>query len=1278
MKRARHLPLLLNPFINALFNHPCPNDSQLKNIIHQLAAKPEDYILFVPITSFLLLNNDSETGENYRNLCYRYDFLQCHIVKSTDFISENKRKILKTLNGKEIILENNTLTCSKGFNKNNKANIVGSELFQSFASYIPFGSNFEIIYIDVSLIGTPKINNHYSTTSESSPFDKIESTKDKNNLTLFDDTLNDDEDDCNDNNDINSKDKIEFVDLLREFPLLLSHTGDDFKKLFKKFTLKSNCSDKKIILNLFTDVLSIGYKILQQIPKDIMKSINLKYPNLYIQKLFYTYFELNIYDKLWPIYINSPKSDSDLLLNSAYDGICLISINQSGIHEQNPKRQSILEKKCQLGISEFKKLTFSNSSSEKCEILINTFQILSKKIINKDFNEQIVINADTLIPLLIFVICHSKVKNLNKHLDYIKNFYFSDVKLSKGFLGYIISTFDAVLNYFNKENINQLISFGIENQLIWNTIDSCDYEKIDQLLNDYNENLKEIKSDSFIRCRNFPNGASILMYSLRKIINCENYELQNKINFFTYLLSFENIFNLDDILDDISTDEMETLLIASLKIEPMENIENNIPNLLLQILLNSDTSEKEIENFICQRDIHQKHLGHYITQYPSLLPLIGKYIDWKQKDSAGQPAYLSALRSYDMKDYNSFIVEVTKSVIDWCIRKNEWFDDKDMLDSKGNTIWHAVRDPSTLDLLLKCFNRNNKIFNKSKININRTNNAMLTPLMQYIKFNRLENVKLIINDERLKLMLADEKYHLTASDYIKVERLARNWTEESENQIMSSSTLDEQVNYNIMNLIDNALVDLLATDVENKGSAFSRMKYNSERCIVLHIHNIITNPDGEVFLTNNKHTLEEFKKVAKLLKLEFPFSFIGNDINLNSWFPNTREISNKVNVSYFNKNRLNMLLFSLNIFLKMYMSNHTTQQSELLWEFLVMSKKLNELESIKRINNKMENLKENLCPTGEIFVLKPDDILSMQNFLKYSTKEISNFAQLLDRLYRLSIFHEKKSNNYLYVWCNMQEFGGFTENGSMYKAFSPIVNFFQYVQSEAQKNDNLENNYFNEHIRLLKLSVEELVNQINNFAEKKMTRWWFLYGELQKIKQGFTQYKTDGGIDLTKFGIVEDESNNDTNDKTSVLDRILKEVEFLLGSMDEKKLKSLIDRTTMYSQNDKLTKAAADSIKKMSESFDKTNTSSSYLPFLNSKKYSSFEELVKFLSDYEKEFSYLNVQIKLDYESIAVEISNFYEFKRTFLKSAFKRYSQMRIEMLKEQSVILQTVHSNS
>ena len=153
---------VLNPFLRALF--------QSSVLGHALPS--QNYVLLCPTTESLLYGQDRETNKRYADHVEDEDFLGSHIVRITPTAatkegnvrdSRSKAKNYSTVNGRTVILKENTVYSNKGFKHLNQASLLsdllyyspGNDMQQWLIYYIskPLNGLFEALPIKPAIIG---------------------------------------------------------------------------------------------------------------------------------------------------------------------------------------------------------------------------------------------------------------------------------------------------------------------------------------------------------------------------------------------------------------------------------------------------------------------------------------------------------------------------------------------------------------------------------------------------------------------------------------------------------------------------------------------------------------------------------------------------------------------------------------------------------------------------------------------------------------------------------------------------------------------------------------------------------------------------------------------------------------------------------------------------------------------------------------------------------------------------------------------------------------------
>ena len=183
-----------------------------------------------------------------------------------------------------------------------------------------------------------------------------------------------------------------------------------------------------------------------------------------VERLIERYVTEQVHDStLFPRLCSSRKFE-DIELESCIHQMSHIDIAQVGISiEDGRDGKDELMKRLGRGVEEFRKLGVAGSPQEMIEILLatqktittasNINNVADKNGANQDasslsekHNSTMIMNADTLVSLLLVVVIRSQVRHLHARLAYMQSFIFID-DVEGGEMGYALSTFEAVLSY---------------------------------------------------------------------------------------------------------------------------------------------------------------------------------------------------------------------------------------------------------------------------------------------------------------------------------------------------------------------------------------------------------------------------------------------------------------------------------------------------------------------------------------------------------------------------------------------------------------------------------------------------------------------------------------------------------------------------------------------------------------------------------------------------------------------------------------------------------------
>jgi hypothetical protein len=626
------------------------------------------------------------------------EFVRDHIIVTT---ANKNVKIFMSLSGKEVLIKKDALFTGKGFKRSLKLNILRCEYFTNFNDYFPKGRRFMVMFVDGTLFGAPRRIIYDPIPSETPD------TTAKNN------------------HEINQEqEQLKLEQIMRTHPLVSKNLGEKYDHLFRSVSFKE-ATDKETLIQLFDDAVEEASLIFQTLNQDIINSIINDSAGVDLNESVHNYVELNFHDKIWR---RMCEIDEDLIDYKALENLSVNQVSLPDKFKADVVLQSILEKRIAKAIQEFQKLELSTDSCSKIEVFVNTITILSNI-------ETITVDADTLVGLLLLVVVHTGVTNLETHLSYVQSFAFKNIDV--GMVGYALSTFEGLLYFVKHESsLDSLKRYSEQNREIFGYIDSKELLHLKKIADAYLGN-----ADSSLKSRT-TNGDSLLMQAIQS----------NDYDTWKLLIDYEQIYPMEDILQDININDVN-LLNAALNSENFDIVDEIID------ILFSSCSIEELITYLNLKDSHHRTIGHYLFYYPNVIPKLAPFIDWTTKDINGQTPLFAICRSYDTVEYDSMIKTVFKCVEDWYLQNGSEFDYEDHIDNRGNTLLHILN--SNVGVLLKM----------KRLNVNESNKKWYTPLMIYAKYNRIENIKEIVKNESLDLYKTD-KNHFTCVDHSKNSKVS--------------------------------------------------------------------------------------------------------------------------------------------------------------------------------------------------------------------------------------------------------------------------------------------------------------------------------------------------------------------------------------------------------------------------------------------------------------------------------------------------------------------------
>ncbi|WEJ95501.1 hypothetical protein PSN45_003021 [Yamadazyma tenuis] len=978
------------------------------------------------------------------------------------------------MSGKQILIKNGMVFTGKGFKRSLRLGILGYDQLNSFCDYFPRGSRFMLIYIEDSLIGSnfvhladymdPRFVSHLQGTLTSNNPEEILQKK--------------------------RSDSITFEMLLRSIPLLSKVVSEKYYKLFhhnnRNYDSFRTHTRKKLsfIKNEFHRMVEEAYIIISESIKDdnpesektyqLIKDLLASNPEIDLNKLVYEYVELNLYDKMWSQllfqfnYPNDDKHDYDpealkFLTHEKYNQLSCLSLNQLEVPIEEPWFINSVLRRISLAIDEFSRLSDPSitSSAAKREIISKTVTILTKKDTSenqttydeKDDDEDLVVDADTLVGMLIMVVVHSKVVNLEAHLYYIKNFNSEDVS-TDGYFNYILSNLDAVIYHLsssdNDSHRKELTRASQENYEFWAAIQKQDVKRLKDILASVQEQYPDGKlpAKSSLKSRNI-NGESCLMFAVKT----------KNPYIFNLLVDYnEAWFSVEDILFNKNTSTGQSMFVVSL-IEEAHEISKKIT----QVLFSSAEPEEQIAYFNSVDNLGRS-AGHHLFHYSEIIATIGPLIDWEMKDLNHHTPLFSICRCYDHLDYQNLVIRVFRCVYKGLHGKGINFDKH--MDKNGNTLLHII---------LKGL-QESQILNEdlNLINVNQVNNKSMTPLTLYVKYSRADNLETLLSDKRIFFYQEEPKNLYNVFDYLsfsagkpttqtkvfkRIERLVyayafKNYTPETND------------------------TRLIATN--------ARFDPNSKDWVIFFRIKEAQKDEQTVF-----ETLDKLRQMVQLFELANPFvAFPHRDKIWMNYY------ADKQTVPVFSKYRINRLLETINLYLNALVV-YSPDQVNSFYRTFTHNRKSNKsaFDTIKDISNDQERIKKLL---GEV-MLSSIQITEIETFLNYTWSDLELYKKHITKINKLLSVYDIKLTD---ARCISDRFLVKVVSSGVVPSILETMKF-QYIG--GHRHTNSYSTLF-EFTNWIELAIEELLISVSKVLIK-LDAWREIFGKIQAINTELRKYE---------------------------------------------------------------------------------------------------------------------------------------------------------------------------
>ncbi|KAI1152401.1 hypothetical protein F4825DRAFT_309600 [Nemania diffusa] len=408
-----------------------------------------------------------------------------------------------------------------------------------------------------------------------------------------------------------------------------------------------------------------------------------------------------------------------------------------------------------------------------------------------------------------------------------------------------------------------------------------------------------------------------------------------------YLLSLEHFFSRKMILEDTNNEDT-SLLAAAIQLGHTELID-----VILDFVMTS-TPEPQMRDYFALQDVRGRSVGHYLFHAPALIPRIGKYLRWTQKDKNGQTPLFALCRSYDHPDYAN-MVQIGLEAATMAQGDGQRLHLDEHVDCKGNTLLHIVNDPQlAVKILMHC-----------DVDVNATNERRFTALMVASKYGRFDMVRVLYSDPRVDVAIRENR-GLTAVELAK----------------------DDEVR----NRIDDLALFTIKPGMDGRVTGVVRSFFVEDATIRLVLKSGAPTDENCYTVTTCRRSEADFERLAKLLSLENPASWIPKVSNQRSAF----QIPSKPSRSILKETQMRT-----NAFFRIMSLHPTFATHEMLWEFFLvpdLQADMMEQRSNLKAETRLERVRDEFEPLGDTY-----EVEQFVDHARETVRGVNSAAKVLAR-----------------------------------------------------------------------------------------------------------------------------------------------------------------------------------------------------------------------------------------------------------------------------------------
>lgn len=357
----------------------------------------------------------------------------------------------------------------------------------------------------------------------------------------------------------------------------------------------------------------------------------------------------------------------------------------------------------------------------------------------------------------------------------------------------------------------------------------------------------------------------------------------NQPSVLRYLLTLEEFYSIDFILDDCNTDGT-TLLCAAIQSE-----RKDMTIMLLDHIIEQVRPQERLEQYLARQDSKGRCIAHYLFNQPELLDRIGELLPWRLRDKNGQTPLFALCRSYDHGEYRH-MVDKALAMAARTQPDREPLHLDDHVDNKGNTLLHIVNHPAITSEILRY----------ADADVNAANDKRFTPFMVASKYGKMDLARVLFSDPRVDMQSRDIR-GLTAIELAK----------------------DDE----IRNKIDDMVLLSQPVGPDGRITTVVRSLFVEDATIRVILKSGSINPDGSVTVTTCRRSLADFMNLARWLNVENPASWLPTQFNMASPFMIPSKPARMV---------LRDTQIRLDNFLHNLLTHTTFGHHEMVWEFFLV------------------------------------------------------------------------------------------------------------------------------------------------------------------------------------------------------------------------------------------------------------------------------------------------------------------------------------------------------